>query len=83
MINNGNKNQPLENKSSDEAVEIRQVGEKLIGFIGYENLATEQNNLKAHIFQDQYLLSRIDAVVFIPTKWRVYSQWVSAEPTES
>jgi hypothetical protein len=83
MIDNGNKNQPLENKSSDEVVEIRQVGEKLIGFIGYENLATEQNNLKAHIFQDSYLLSRIDAVVFIPTKWRVYSQWVSAEPTES
>ena len=82
-IDNGNRNHPLDNKSSDEMVEIRQVGEKLIGFIGYENLSTEQNNLKAHIFQDSYLLSRIDAVVFIPTKWRVYSQWVSAEPTDS
>jgi len=82
-IENSSKHQPLENNSSDEAVEIRLIGEKLVGFLGYENLATEQENLKAYIIQDSYLLSRIDAVVFIPTKWRVYSQWVNAEPTES
>ena len=54
------------------------IGEEIVGF-NYELSEKTKDIFSTYIPQDQEIISRISAVFFIPTKVRVYSEYINAD----
>jgi len=60
-----------------KTVVVRSIGSYEMGFYKSYIDVTKSERSQTYIFKDKNIIKRIKAVFFIPTKWRVYSNFVN------
>ena len=69
-----NENNELNN---DDKIIIKEINKKYVGFYKNYIQISESNNIQTYIFNNKEVLRNIDAVFFIPTKYRVYNSKIN------
>lgn len=75
------RNASAQDKAETQKVSVKTVNGKVMGFYKEYNEMTLSDEVSAYVFKNKRLLEKIRAVLFIPTKLRVYSENLKNSPS--